>query len=51
MLEHQNTKNIFVKGYTLNWPEEVFVIKEVKNPVPWICMLLMISMVNYWYIL
>ena len=27
-------KNIFAKGYTLNWSEEVFVIKEVKNTVP-----------------
>ena len=23
------------KGYTPNWPEEVFVIKKVKNTVPW----------------
>ena len=29
-------KNIFVKGYTSNWSKEVFVIKEVKNTVPWI---------------
>ena len=29
-------KNIFPEGYTLNWSEEVFVIKEVKNTVPWI---------------
>ena len=28
-------KNIFTKGYTPNWSEEVFVIKEVKNTVPW----------------
>ena len=28
-------KNIFAKGYTSNWPEEVFVIKEIKNTVPW----------------
>ena len=28
-------KNIFVKGYTPNWSEEFFVIKEVKNTVPW----------------
>ena len=28
-------KNIFSKGYTPNWSEEVFVIKEVKNTVPW----------------
>ena len=27
--------NIFAKGYTPNWPEEVFVIKEVNNTVPW----------------
>ena len=27
-------KNIFAKGYTPNWSEEVFVIKEVKNSVP-----------------
>ena len=29
-------KNIFAKGYTPNWSEEVFVIKEVKNTVSWI---------------
>ena len=29
-------KNILAKGYTPNWSEEVFVIKEVKNTVPWI---------------
>ena len=29
-------KNIFDKGYTPNWFEEVFVIKKVKNTVPWI---------------
>ena len=23
------------KGYTPNWSEEVFVIKKVKNTVPW----------------
>ena len=31
-------KTIFAKGYTPNWCEEVFVIKEVKNvknTVPW----------------
>ena len=28
-------KNIFAKGYTLNWSEEVFVIKKLKNTVPW----------------
>ena len=28
-------KNIFSKGYTPNWSEEVFAIKKVKNTVPW----------------
>ena len=28
-------KNIFAKGYTPNWSEEVFMIKEIKNTVPW----------------
>ena len=28
-------KNIFPKGYTPNWSEEVFLIKKVKNTVPW----------------
>ena len=28
-------KNIFSKGYTPNWSEEVFVIKKIKNKVPW----------------
>ena len=27
-------KNIFAKGYTPNWSEEVLVIKKVKNTVP-----------------
>ena len=27
-------KSIFAKGYTLNWSEEVFVIKEIKNTFP-----------------
>ena len=30
-------KNIFTKGYTPHWSEEVFVIKDVKNIVPWTC--------------
>ena len=28
-------KNIFAKGYTPNWSEEVFVIKKVKNTFSW----------------
>ena len=28
-------KNIFAKRYTRNWSEQVFVIKKVKNTVPW----------------
>ena len=30
-------KNVFAKGYTSNWYEEVFVIKKVRNTVPWTC--------------
>ena len=29
-------KNISAKGYIPNWSEEVFVINEVKNTIPWI---------------
>ena len=28
-------KNIFAKGYTSNWSEEIFVVKNVKNTLPW----------------
>ena len=28
-------KNIFSKGYTQNWSEEVFVVSKIKNTVPW----------------
>ena len=28
-------KNIYAKGHTPNWSEESFVIKKVKNTVPW----------------
>ena len=28
-------KNIFPKGYTPNWSEEVFVVSKIKNAVPW----------------
>ena len=27
-------RNIFAKGYTPNWSEEIFVIKKVNNTVP-----------------
>ena len=30
-----NYKNIFAKGYTPNWSEEVFMIKNIKNTVTW----------------
>ena len=36
-------KNIFAKGYTPNWSEEVFDIKEIKNTVPWTYMILMVK--------
>ena len=28
-------KNVFAKGYTPDWSEEVFVISKIKNKVPW----------------
>ena len=27
-------KNIFAKGYTPNWPEEIFVVSKIRNAVP-----------------
>ena len=30
-----NYKNIFAKGYTPNWSEEVFVVSKIKSTVPW----------------
>ena len=35
VLEFQNIKNIFAKGYTPNWLEEVFIVSKIKNTVPW----------------
>ena len=29
-------KNIFAKGCTPNWSEEVFAVNNIKNTVPWI---------------
>ena len=28
-------KNIFATGYSPNWSEEIFVVKKIKNTVPW----------------
>ena len=28
-------KNVFAKRYAPNWSEEVFIIKKIKNTVPW----------------
>ena len=28
-------KNIFCKGYTPNWSEEVFIVNKIQNTVPW----------------
>ena len=27
--------NFFAKGYMPNWSEEIFIIKKIKNIVPW----------------
>ena len=34
LLEYQNTKSFFSKGYSSNWSKEVSVIKEVKHTFP-----------------
>ena len=39
MLEFQNTKTFFVKGYTPNWSEEVFVVSKIRNTAPWTCVI------------
>ena len=28
-------KNIFAKGHTVNWSEEVFAVSKIKNTIPW----------------
>ena len=28
-------KNIFATGYVPNWSEEVFIVNDIKNTVPW----------------
>ena len=28
-------KNVFAKGYAPNWSDEIFVVKKIKNTVPW----------------
>ena len=28
-------KNYFANGYMPNWSEKIFIIKKIKNPVPW----------------
>ena len=28
-------KNIFAKAYAPNWSEEIFVVKKIKNTIPW----------------
>ena len=30
-----NYKNIFTKGYARKWSEEIFIVKTIKNTVPW----------------
>ena len=35
IVEISKYKNIFATGYVPNWSEEVSVITEVKNSVPW----------------
>ena len=32
-------KNIFAKRYTPNRSKDIFVLKQIKNAVPWICVI------------
>ena len=32
-------ENLFAKGYTPNWSEEVFVTRKIRNTVPWTCVI------------
>ena len=31
----QNSKNFLLKRYSQNWSDEVFIIRKIKNTVPW----------------
>ena len=35
VMDDSKYKNIFAKGYTPNWSEEVFVVCKIENTVPW----------------
>ena len=35
LLKYQNVKTFLQKAILQNWSQEVFVIKKVKNTVPW----------------
>ena len=38
-LEYQNKKTFLQRVTFQNWSEEAFVIKKVKNTVPWTCVI------------
>ena len=40
-------KNIFAKDYVRDWSEEVFVIKKIKNTVPWTYFILILMMKKF----
>ena len=35
LLEISKYKNVFPKDYIPNWSKEIFLIKKVKNALPW----------------
>ena len=35
MSEISKYKNIFAQGYAPNWSGKLFIIKKIKNTVPW----------------
>ena len=36
-------KNILTKGHIPNWSEEIFIIKKIKNTVPWTYVIVMVK--------
>ena len=42
-------KNILTKVYTSNWSRETFLIKKVKNIVPWTYVVNELNRVEIWW--
>ena len=44
-------RNVFAKGYTPNWSEEIFVAKKIKNTVPWTYIINDLNVKKLWEVL